>query len=151
MIYKKAEELIEQGSEGLQKVLEELRVEFGMLEDFSDQLKDSDLTGDDLSDIMTRSAGIWNNLNIVHSVIDSYKSKKEGDFFQTKKIELESKNEKINVSALEKESSANVNPERRVRNIINAYLSVADRNIGMIQSRLKFIVESGKRNALQDG
>lgn len=151
MIYKQIEEFIVNGNEGLQQILEELTEEFSLLEEFSDQLKDSDLTGDQLSDIMSKSTGIWDNLNIVHAVIDSHKTKVEGEFYSSRKIEIESKNEKFTDASVTKEASAHVNPIRRVRNIVEAYLSVADRNISMIQSRLKYITESKKRTNLQEG
>ena len=151
MIYKKIEELIAKGEEGLQQILEELTEEFSLLEEFSTHLKDSDLSGDDLSEIMSKSTGIWDNLNIVHAVIDTHKTKVEGSFYSSRKIEIESKNEKFTDASVTKEASAHVNPIRRVRNIVEAYLSDADKNISVCQSRLKYITESKKRTSLQEG
>lgn len=144
MIYKEVESLLTANSH--EDILEQLQNEFQTLEEFASKLKDSELDGNVITEIMQKSNGIWDGLKIVHSVVDTFKKHKELRFFHTKKMEIETAKDKVNVSALEKESSLEVANERRVRNIVEAYLAMADKNISTGQSILKKLTDQKRIN-----
>lgn len=107
---------------------------------------------DEAYKMMLQSAGFWEQLKVIHTTVDTYKSNKEKRYYQQKKMEIEStSNTKFNSSATEGEASALTVDLRRVRNIIGAYMEMADKNVMVCQSLLKYFNDSNKRSILQEG
>lgn len=151
MLYEDVEELI-QNEEGIKNLLDNLKGTFERIEEFSQTLAQVDLDPKVIAEIMMKSNGHWGELNIIYRAIDTYKSNKELIHYHTEKIRIESAvGQKFVSSATEKEASALTVNERRVRNIVEAYMSSADKNISTGQSLLKYLLESKNRNNLQEG
>lgn len=150
MIYKEIETLVE-SKKGLNTILTNLQTDFELLEQFAQLLKDTEsVDGNILTEIMQRSNGIWGELNIVFKAVDTFKRNRELVFFQTEKMRIEGKGEKFNVSATEKEGQSLTVDERRVRNIVEAYRDMAEKNVTTGQSILKYLTES-RKTAIQEG
>ena len=76
---------------------------------------------------------------------------KESDFYCDKKNSTEKANEKFISASADKEASAHVNPERRIRNIVESYKNRADKIISSCQSYLKSTDQAYKRAGDQEG
>lgn len=147
--YKTIEEYLEKGE--YNKVLEDFSPVFSTLDEYTTYLTNSKIDPENTERLLMRATGYWGLLDLAYNVIDSFKTKKEGEFYCNKKIDVEKANEKFNASATDKEASASVNTERRIRNIIESYRNRADRIITSSQSYLKHISESYKRAGKQEG
>lgn len=150
MLYQEVEELL-QTQEGMSQILDNLAQTFADIEEYADQLSRSGLEANLIAEIMMKSNGHWDHLKVVHTAIDTYKKNKELTHFHQQKIEIEKNGGKFNASATEGEASALVSSERRIRNIVSAYMDSADKNIMTGQSLLKYLSESNKRTNLQEG
>lgn len=135
----------------IQEILKSYEEIFSKLDEYSDYLTSGEITPADIERLLMRATGYWGVLDLAFNIVDSYKSKLEGEFYCSKKIELEKANEKFNSSATEKEASASVNPQRRLRNILDSYKNRSEKIITSSQSYLKHISESYKRNKNQEG
>lgn len=150
-IYLKIEEAVNQ--ENFQIVLDELKETFDELESNSQNLVMGIYENpEEAYKLMLRSAGHWEILKAVHTTIDTIKSNREKVFVQKKKMEIEADPKgKFVVSAVEGEASALTVDLRRLRNIVGAYMDMADRNITVCQSFLKYVTEANKRTVIQEG
>jgi len=149
MNYQQLEELLETNDGA--KVLTGMKPVFDVLDKYTTYLTSSKFDPAQIETMLMRATGYWGLLDLAYNVVESFKTKKEGEFYCNKKIDVEKANEKFNASATDKEASASVNPERRIRNIIESYKNRADRIITSCQSYLKHNSESYKRAGKQEG
>lgn len=149
MNYQEIEDLLE-SNDGL-KVLSGMKTVFDVLDQYTTYLTSSKFDPVKIETMLMRATGYWGLLDLAFNVIDSFKTKKEGEFYCSRKIEIEKSNEKFVSTAVDKEASASVNTERRIRNIVESYKNRADRIITSCQSYLKHNSESYKRAGKQEG
>jgi hypothetical protein len=124
---------------------------FEKLNGYTDYLTTGDIDPSNVDKLLMRATGYWGILDLACKTVDTYKDKKEGDYYCSKKIEIEKNNEKFNSSATLQEASTHVNTERRIRNILESYRDRTDKIISSCQSYLKHWSESYKRNKNQEG
>jgi hypothetical protein len=116
------------------------------LEEIADELSQGHYsTGDLIKDLQLESTGLFDHLKIIHTSIDTYKTNKELLFYYKTKMKSDQAGDKFNVSATEKEASALTVDERRLRNLTEAYMVAAEKNIITAQSILKFLSDAYKR------
>lgn len=142
-----------ESEDGLRELVNQLRQTFALLGEFSQQLKAPEMDGEHIAKIMRRSNGVWDELKIVFTALDTVKTNRELSYFQMKKDENErdDSSSKFNATATEKEARATTNDLRRVRNWVEAYLEVADKNIITGQSLLKKLEKREDRTYLGEG
>lgn len=136
-----------------QSILNGLLETFSRLKEFSDLLIGGVyFEPNEAYKLMMESAGYWDQLKLVHATLDTIKTNREKTYFQKKKMEVESvAGGKFNTSATEGEAEALTVELRRVRNIVGAYMDMADKNIMVCQSLLKYVTEAQKRSHIQEG
>jgi len=124
--------------EGLNKLLEDYKDIFNLLDDISQQLLQGIIsTIDQYKEILNQATGAYGTLEPLYSLSIAHKENEELHYFVEKKREIESKGEKLTVAALDKEASESVSQIRRVRNILEAYVSVSEKIIITAQTQLK--------------
>lgn len=149
MLFKEIEKNC-QSAEGLQVIETSIDSMATDLETINSNLKDTtQVDGESINTLLIQATGIWGHLKVVCEAIDTYKTNKELAFYHTQKVKIESANEKFNVSATEKEARALTNDERRIRNLVEAYMASADKIILSCQSVLKYLSDSIYRNKTQ--
>jgi F0F1-type ATP synthase delta subunit len=67
----------------------------------------------------------------------AYKENEEIKAYVSMKRELEAKGEKVVAASLEKEASASIEIQRRVRNVLEGYVEACAKAIGTCQTQLK--------------
>ena len=140
------QEIERQCEKELDLILVNLAKTFSKIEAFGKNLRQGLVSsGEEASKLLMESTGHWERLNIVCITLDTYKTKKELVFFNTKRMELEKAGEKVTATVLEREASDSVMDVRRVRNIVEAYRDNADKNIMSCQSLLKYLSDNYKR------
>lgn len=151
MDYRRIEEYLRNGD--LDKVLEGFMPVFEELNKYNDFLISKGDTLDNLKvkRLLMKATGYWGVLDLAYNTVDSFKSDKESKFYCDKKMTTEKANEKFVSASADKEASAHVNPERRVRNIIESYKNRADKIISSCQSYIKSSTEAFKRSGNQEG
>lgn len=145
MIYQEVEQQLvsKNGRAELEENLKPIQLR---LEEISEELASGHYTtGDAIKDLQLESTGLFDQLKMIHSAIETFKTNKELTHYYTTKVKIEGTGEKFNVSATEKEASALTVDERRLRNLVEAYMVSAEKNIITAQSILKFLSDSYKR------
>jgi len=131
--------------EGLVKLLDNYQEIFTLLDDISSQLLQGIITtSDQFREILNQATGAYGTLEPVYSLAIATKENIELHYYVEKKREIEGKGEKVVAASLEKESSAAVAEVRRVRNILEGYVSVAEKIIITAQTQLKRIDQDEK-------
>jgi hypothetical protein len=131
--------------EGLEKLLEDYKEVFTLLDDISQQLLQGIIsTIDQYKEILNQATGAYGTLEPLYSMSIAYKENSELHYFVEKKRELESKGEKLTVAAVDKEASESVGQIRRVRNILEAYVSVSEKIIITAQTQMKQMAQDYK-------
>lgn len=130
---------LSESEEGLGELLAELRPSFTALHEFIQWLKTPTMDVNQIARIMKRSNGYWDELRLVYSALETTKTNKELAFFHEKKEENDKTADakKFSATATEKEARATTAELRRVRNWVEAYMEVAEKNIVTAQSLLK--------------
>ena len=146
MIYQEVEQILSEEN-GYEKVLSQLSETFVRIEEVSEQLKDGAFSdGESVSKLLLEATGYWDQLNVVYSTLDTIKTKKELGYYHNEKIKVDADPKaKFVDGATKQEASNSVQDERRVRNIVKAYLDSCEKNIMASQSYLKYLTESAKR------
>lgn len=130
---------------GLEKLLIDYKEVFALLDDISQQLLQGVIsTVDQYKEILNQATGAYGTLEPLYSMSIAYKENSELHYFVEKKRELESKGEKLTVAAVDKEASESVGQIRRVRNILEAYVSVAEKIIITAQTQMKQLSQDYK-------
>jgi hypothetical protein len=145
MIFTKVEELMKSDA-GRAKLVKLLQPTFDRLESISEELREkaSEFTAKEVEVLFRESNGLLTYLKPVYKALETIKTNKEVIFCSTEKMRIEKEGAKFNVSATEKEASAQVAEERRMRNCVEAYLEMAQSTFNMCQSHLKWLGEEIK-------
>jgi len=132
-------------TEGLEKLLVEYKDIFDLLDDISQQLLQGIVsTIDQYKEILNQATGAYGALEPLYTQSIAYKENEELKYYVEKKRELENSGNKIVAATLEKEASESVSSIRRVRNICEAYVSVAEKIIITAQTQLKQLSQDYK-------
>ena len=124
--------------EGLIKLLTDFQDIFTLLDEISGQLLQGFYsTSEDYKKILNQATGIYGSLEPLYSLAIATKENAELKYYVEKKRELENKGEKIVAASLDKESSESVVEIRRIRNILEGYVNVAEKIIITAQTQLK--------------
>jgi len=130
---------------GLEKLLVDYKDIFDLLDDISQQLLQGIIaTVDQYKEILNQATGAYGTLEPLYSLAIAYKENSELHYFVEKKRELESKGEKLTVAAVDKEASESVGQIRRIRNILEAYVSVSEKIIITAQTQMKQMAQDYK-------
>jgi len=131
--------------EGLNKLLTDNNDIFTLLDDISGQLLQGILsTGDDYVLILNQATGAYGVLEPLYSLSIAHKENAELLHYVEAKRALEAKAEKFTAASLDKEASESVASIRRVRNILEGYVSVAEKIIITAQTQLKRLEQDRK-------
>ena len=131
--------------EGLEKLLTDYQEVFTLLDDISQQLLQGVIsTIDQYKEVLNQSTGAYGTLEPLHSLAIAYKENAELRYYCDKKRELEGKGEKFTAASLDKESSESVASIRRIRNILEAYVSVSEKIIITAQTQMKQMAQDYK-------
>ena len=130
---------------GLEKLLTDYKEVFDLLDDISQQLLQGIIaTVDQYKEILNQATGAYGTLEPLYSMSIAYKENSELHYFVEKKRELESKGEKLTVASVDKEASESVSQIRRIRNILEAYVSVSEKIIITAQTQMKQLSQDYK-------
>jgi len=127
-----------ESEEGLEELINDYKDVFNLLDDISQQLLQGVVsTVDQYKEILNQATGAYGTLEPLYSSAVAHKENLELHYYVEKKKEMESKGEKIVAASLEKEASESVSQIRRIRNICEAYVSVAEKIIITAQTQMK--------------
>jgi hypothetical protein len=141
MIYSDIEKYLNE--DNMDGLLDELAPVFLEVQSLTDSFIDSSIynSGDAIKASLSKLTSYYSTLKVASIVIDTFKKQKETRKFNEIKMATENAGGKFTATSGEKEASAFVDAERRVRNIIDAYIDIADKGITISQSILKYISE----------
>lgn len=123
---------------GLEKLLEDYKEVFAMIEDYGQQLIQGVLSNsEDYKICLDKMTGAFIILEPLYTMAVAYKENEEIKTYVSMKRELEKKGEKVVATSLEKEASASIEVQRRVRNILEGYVEACSKAIGTCQTQLK--------------
>jgi len=123
---------------GLDKILEDYKEIFELIEDYGQQLITGVLSsGEDYRVCLDKLTGAYVALEPLYTMAVAYKENEEIKAYVAMKRELESKGEKVVAASLEKEASASIEIQRRIRNILEGYVEACSKAIGTCQTQLK--------------
>ena len=123
---------------GLEKLLTDYKETFDMIDDEGQQLISGvKSTPEDYSACLDRLTGAFITLEPLYTMAVAYKENEEIKAYVSMKRELESKGEKVVAASLDKEASASVEIQRRIRNILEGYVESCAKGIGTCQTQLK--------------
>jgi hypothetical protein len=138
--------------EGLIKLLTDFQDIFTLLDEISGQLLQGFYsTSEDYRKILDQATGCYGSLETVYSLAIATKENAELRYYVEKKRELENKGEKIVAASLDKESSESVADIRRIRNICEGYVNVAEKIIITAQTQLKQLGKDKYKPAEEQG
>ena len=124
--------------EGLQKLLEDYKDTFEMIDDFGQQLISGILsTPDDYKNCLDKMTGAYVSLEPLYTMAEAIKLNEELQAYVSLKKELETKGEKVVATSLEKESSLAVADFRRIRAVLEGYVESCAKAIGTCQTQLR--------------
>ena len=125
-------------AEGLAKLLEDYKDTFDLVDDYGQQLISGILsTGDDYSKCLDKLTGAYISLEPLFTIAVAFKENEETREWVTLKRELEAKGEKVTAASLDREASALVSVQRRVRAVLEGYVESCAKGIGTCQTQLK--------------
>jgi hypothetical protein len=125
-------------TEGLEKLLVDYKDTFEMIDDYGQQLIQGVLSApDDYALCLDKLTGAYISLEPLYTMAVSYKENEETREWVTLKRELEAKGEKVVAASLDREASALVSVQRRVRGILEGYVESCAKGIGSCQTQLK--------------
>lgn len=134
---------------GLEKLLADYKDTFDMIDDEGQQLiAGVKSTPDDYALCLDKLTGAYISLEPLYTIAVAYKENVELEYYVTIKRELEAKGEKVVAASLDREASASVSIQRRVRNVLEGYVEACAKGIGSCQTQLKrFELQYKNRNA----
>jgi len=123
---------------GLEKLLVDYKDTFELIDDYGQQLISGILnTPEDYALCLDKLTGAYISLEPLYTMAVAYKENEEIKAYVTMKRELEGKGEKVVAASLDKEASASVEVQRRIRNILEGYVESCAKGIGTCQTQLK--------------
>ena len=134
--------------EGLVNLLNDCKDTFVALDDMGDQLQQNvNSSSDDWKNVLAQATGHYSFLNPAYTVAVATKENEEIRRYIEEKGELEAKGEKVVAAHLDKSASLKVSEYRRVRNLLEGYVGVAEKIIATAQSQLKRLEKEQINNA----
>jgi hypothetical protein len=125
-------------TEGLEKLLVDYKDTFEMVDDYGQQLIQGILSsGEDYRLCLDKLTGAFISLEPLYTMAVAYKENEELGYYVTIKRELEAKGEKVVAASLDREASASVSIQRRVRAVLEGYVEACSKGIGTCQTQLK--------------
>jgi hypothetical protein len=125
-------------TEGLEKLLNDYKDTFDMVDDYGQQLIQGVLsTPDDYALCLDKLTGAYMSLETLFTMAVAYKENEETKAWVALKRELEAKGEKVTAASLDREASVIVEVHRRIRNILEGYVESCAKGIGSCQTQLK--------------
>lgn len=125
-------------AEGLEKLLIDYKDTFEMIDDYGQQLIQGILSsGEDYKVCLDKFTGAYICLEPLYTQAVAYKENEELMFYVTTKREMEATGEKVVSASLDREASASVNIQRRVRSVLEGYVEACSKGIGTCQTQLK--------------
>jgi len=123
---------------GLEKLLVDYKDTFDMIDDEGQQLISGiKSTPEDYAICLDKLTGAYIALEPLYTQAIAYKENEEIKAYVSMKRELEGKGEKVVAASLDKEASASVEVQRRIRNILEGYVESCAKGIGTCQTQLK--------------
>jgi uncharacterized iron-regulated protein len=123
---------------GLEKLLADYVDVFEMIDDYGQQLiQDILSSGEDYKVCLDKFTGAYITLEPLYTMAVAYKENEEIKAYVSMKRELEARGEKVVAASLEKEASASIEIQRRVRNVLEGYVEACAKAIGTCQTQLK--------------
>lgn len=140
-----------ENEEGLTKLLNDCKEIFDLLDEISSQLLQGIVsTANDYITILNQATGAYGRLETLYSLSIAHKENTELRNYVEKKRDMESKGEKIVAASLDKEASESVASIRRVRNILEGYVSVSEKIIVTAQTQLKQLASDIKYKPVEE-
>lgn len=134
-----------ESEENLNEILEDYASIFELLDNNSNALLQGQLTtSDQFRQLLNEATGAYGSLEPLYSLAVAYKENTELHAYVEKKRDIENRGDKIVVASLEKEASLSVAGFRRIRNILEGYVNVAEKLITTSQTQLKRIENDSK-------
>lgn len=132
-------ETLFQSEDTLNEVLDELKSDFQAIDKISKQLKSRNINNPlELKGGLDELTGIYMNLNPILAIAESELDNREVKYYEKLRIDIENAGGKFTSASAERQAEAFVSSYRRIRNLIRAYVEVAEKGISTFQSRLKF-------------
>lgn len=126
--------------DGLKKLLETYQDIFTLIDDIGDQLLQNMITtSDEYRKVLNQMTGAFTALEPLYSMSIAYKENHELKYYVARKRELEGLGEKVVAASLDKEACEAVSELRRIRNILEGYVSATEKIIITCQTQLKRI------------
>jgi hypothetical protein len=123
---------------GLEKLLVDYKDTFELVDDYGQQLISGVLSNpDDYALCLDKLTGAYISLEPLYTMSVAYKENEEIKAYVSMKREMEAKAEKVVAASLDKEASASVEVQRRIRNILEGYVEACAKGIGTCQTQLK--------------
>jgi hypothetical protein len=123
---------------GLEKLLADYKDTFDMIDDEGQQLIGGIKSSpDDYALCLDKLTGAYISLEPLYTMSVAYKENEEIKAYVSMKREMEAKAEKVVAASLDKEASASVEVQRRIRNILEGYVEACAKGIGTCQTQLK--------------
>jgi hypothetical protein len=123
---------------GLEKLLVDYKDTFDLIDDEGQQLiAGVKSTPEDYALCLDKLTGAYISLEPLYTMAVAYKENEEIKAYVTMKRDLEAKAEKVVAASLDKEASASVEIQRRIRNILEGYVEACAKGIGTCQTQLK--------------
>jgi hypothetical protein len=140
-------EVLFQNAETLDKILEECKDDFEVIDNNSNNVLKSRVANnpEEAKGALVEITGAYCNLTTILSIAESEKTNREEREYNRLRIEIENAGNKFVSAQADKQASAFVGPYRRIRNLIEGYVNAAEKQISTLQSVLKY--EGGKYNA----
>ena len=95
--------------------------------------------GESVQEALTKVTGYFGALKPVLALAITEKKNRQVRYYNTRKEQIEKEGEKFSSAPTEREADASVASYRRVRNLVQGYVEVADRTIGILQSKLNYL------------
>jgi hypothetical protein len=123
---------------GLEKLLEDYKDTFELVDDYGQQLISGVLSNpDDYATCLDKLTGAYISLEPLYTIAVAFKENEETREWVSLKRELEAKGEKVTAASLDREASALVSVQRRVRAVLEGYVEACAKGIGSCQTQLK--------------
>jgi len=129
----------------LDKILEECQEDFEQIDYYAQTMKDgvTDIP-EEAKTVLNKLTGIFMSLKVIGVIAETEKKNRETRAYETLRIDTENAGNKFVSSVAEKQASLEVANYRRIRNIIQGYISACEKAISTLQSVLKFMGEEMK-------
>ena len=130
-----------QSEETLDKVLEEIKEDITMVDEYADMMKQNMVaTPEAVSEALKAITGIYSNLRTVLALAETEKKNREIRRYGEIRIETENSGKKFTDASASKEASEFVASYRRVRNLIQGYVESCEKMSSALQSDLRKVI-----------